>query len=378
VNDVRKREVYNWALQRAFVFHAGRPMAGKGEQWNMAEKKAKSENEYILSTDVGTQSVRAVFIDPAGNLRDIIKTPIEPYFSDNPGWAEQHPDYYWKNLCLTTKKLMKESRVPKEAIRGVTITTQRDTMINVDRDGKPLRPAIVWLDQRRAEKFKWAPSPLSFALKMLNLEEAVNYALTECESNWIRQNQPEIWEKTHKYLFLSGFLIYRLTGEYTDSSANIVGFVPFDYKNQKWAKKSDMKWKWFPMDQALLPSLVKPSELLGYISKKASAETGIPAGLPMIAAATDKACEVLGSGCLTPEVACLSYGTTATIETTSDRYIEILPLLPSYPSAVPGAYNTEVMIYRGFWMVSWFKREFGMREELIASKRGMRPEQLFD
>lgn len=344
----------------------------------MRKAGSRKASDYILAIDVGTQSVRAVFIDPEGNLHNIIKTPIEPYFSKNPGWAEQHPDYYWKMLCLTCRKLMRAKSMPQEAIRGACITTQRDTMINVDKAGRPLRPAIVWLDQRRAHKENKPSRMIRAMLDLAGLWDTVEYAITECESNWIRQQQPEIWEKTHKYLFLSSYLTYKLVGEYVDSTGCIVGYVPFDYKKQQWAGKSDLKWKLFPMEQSMLPSLVRPSEHLGYISKKAAAETGLPAGLPLLAAAADKACEVLGSGCMSPEIACLSYGTTATVETTNDKYIEIIPLQPSYPSAVPGAYNTEVMIFRGYWMVSWFKREFGMREEILAAKRGMSPERLFD
>jgi sugar (pentulose or hexulose) kinase len=344
----------------------------------MRGKAGLKSNEYILAIDVGTQSIRAILIDPRGNLHDIVKTPIEPYFSEQPGWAEQHPDYYWKTLCATCRKLLASTKIPKGFIRGVTMTTQRDTMVNVDRNGKPLRPAIVWLDQRRAGKGSWPNPVLKAALRAMKLLEAVEYTITESESNWIRENQPEIWEKTHKFLFLSGFLTHRLVGEYVDSTGCTVGFVPFDYKTQAWAKPSDMKWKMFPMNPSLLPALVRPSEMLGYITKQASTETGIPAGLPLIAAAADKACEVLGSGCMSPEIACLSYGTTATVETTNTKYVEIVPFIPPYPSAVPGAYNTEVMIYRGFWMVSWFKREFGMREELIAKKRKISPERLFD
>jgi sugar (pentulose or hexulose) kinase len=74
----------------------------------------------------------------------------------------------------------------------------------------------------------------------------------------------------------------------------------------------------------------------------------------------------------------LSYGTTATVQTTSDKYIEIIPFFPPYPSAVPGNYNTEVMIYRGFWMVNWFKQQFGQREMLISQQTGRSPEELFD
>ncbi|MBE0698904.1 MAG: carbohydrate kinase, partial [Anaerolineaceae bacterium] len=102
------------------------------------------------------------------------------------------------------------------------------------------------------------------------------------------------------------------------------------------------------------------------------------AGLPLIAAAADKACEVIGAGCLSPHIACLSYGTTATINTTHRRYIEVIPLIPPYPAAVPGAYSLEIQIYRGFWMVSWFKREFGQVEQSLASEMGLEPEDLFD
>ncbi|HQP07911.1 MAG TPA: FGGY-family carbohydrate kinase, partial [Anaerolineaceae bacterium] len=109
-----------------------------------------------------------------------------------------------------------------------------------------------------------------------------------------------------------------------------------------------------------------------------SALTGIPDGLPVIAAAADKACEVIGAGCLDPHIACLSYGTTATINTTHRKYIEIIPLIPPYPSAVPDAYSMEIQIYRGYWMVSWFKREFGLNEQRLAEQKGVETEELFD
>lgn len=344
----------------------------------MMAGRAKSHDDYIFVIDAGTQSIRASLIDVTGTIRAIEKTPIEPYFSDHPGWAEQDPGYYWDVLCRTCKILLKRSSASIPAIKGVTVTTQRGTVINMDKNGKPLRPAIVWLDQRKAEKTAWPPIHIAAALKAVNMYESAVHTFRETESNWIRQNQRDIWEKTHKYLLLSGYFSYQLTGEYVESIGSTVGYVPFDYKNHQWMKKSDIKWGIFDYDLSLMPSLFKPTEVMGCITKKASRETGIPAGLPVIAAAADKACEVLGSGCLQPNIACLSYGTTATVETTNTRYIEVIPFFPPYPSAVPGAYNTEVMIYRGYWMVSWFKKEFGLREQEIAKKRSIAPEALFD
>ena len=87
---------------------------------------------------------------------------------------------------------------------------------------------------------------------------------------------------------------------------------------------------------------------------------------------------VLGAGCLDPHVACLSYGTTATINATYSRYVEPHPMIPPYPAAIPGAFNVEIQIYRGYWLVSWFREQFGHREELLATERGVEPEELFD
>ena len=122
------------------------------------------------------------------------------------------------------------------------------------------------------------------------------------------------------------------------------------------------------MDPALLPELVPPTGLLGEITSSAAADTGIPAGLPLIAAAADKACEVIGAGCSQPHVGCLSYGTTATVNTTHHKYVEVIPLIPPFPAAIPGAYSLEIQIYRGYWMVNWFKQEFGLREQIIADE----------
>ncbi len=133
-----------------------------------------------------------------------------------------------------------------------------------------------------------------------------------------------------------------------------------------------------PVDRAWLPELVPPTASLGGLTAEAAEATGLPAGLPIIAAAADKACEVLGSGALTPDVASLSFGTTATVNTTVTRYTEPIRYVPAFPAAIPGAWTMEIGIYRGYWMVEWFKREFGHREVVRAAELGVAPESLFD
>ena len=163
-----------------------------------------------------------------------------------------------------------------------------------------------------------------------------------------------------------------------DSIGCQVGYIPFDYKRLSWARDWDWKWKCLPIDPELMPRIIAPGRVLGEISGKAARETGIPAGLPLIAAAADKACEVIGSGSLEPDVGCLSYGTAATINITHRKYVEAIPMLPAYPSAVPDCHTLEVQVYRGYWMVNWFKEEFGHPERQQAKAMGIKTETLFD
>ena len=336
------------------------------------------DKNTVLAIDSGTQSIRALLFDLRGHLLEKEQVFIEPYFSDVPGWAEQHATVYWQALCDACKGLLSKETVNLKKIAAVALTSQRATVINMDKNGQPLRPAIVWMDQRRVENFPPLKGLWGNLFKMVGVAKTVAYLQAEAEANWLITHQPEIWEKTYKFLFLSGYLTYNLVGDFVDSVGCQVGYVPFDYKNLKWASRFNWKWQAIPINRSQLPKLIQPGKPLGKITKQASKETGIPQGLPLIAAAADKACEVLGSGCIEPHIGCLSYGTAATINTLRDKYKEIVPLLPAYPGAVPNSYNLELQIYRGFWMVSWFKKEFGHHECNLADKQGIEPEELFD
>jgi len=333
--------------------------------------------ENLLAIDHGTQSVRALVFDPRGNLLHKSRVPIEPYYSTAPGLAEQDPEVFWNAVCQACQGLWAQG-VDKSSLAAVSLTTQRSTVLNLDKDGKPLRPAIVWLDQRRTEGVKPVGGLWGLAFKLAGAAETVAYLQAEAEANWLQKHQPEVWAATHKYLLLSGYLTYRLTGRFVDSVGCQVGYIPFDYKKQDWEAAWGWKWQAVPVDKALLPDLVPVAAPLGVITPEAAAATGLPAGLSLIAAAADKATEALGAGCLEPHIACLSYGTTATINTTHKRYIEVIPLIPPYPAAAPGHYSFEIQIYRGYWMVTWFKQEFGLREQRLAAERGVEPEAMFD
>lgn len=340
-------------------------------------------DDLILTIDNGTQSIRALLFDLQGNLVVKSKLTLEAYFSKQPGWAEQDVNYFWQKLAEVCQQLWLHPKVIDEKLKdkivAVTLTTQRGTVVNLDKQGRALRPAILWLDQRLAAlKNNVMPWYWRLLFKLIRQTSVIEYFRRKAQANWFVQNQVEIWQKTDKFLLLSGFLTYKLTDNFNDSIGCQVGYLPFDYKKQQWAYHLDWKWHALPIKRSMLSNLIKPGELLGHISADAAQLTGLKIGLSLIAAASDKACEVLGSGCIEPTTASLSYGTTATINTNNVNYVEPQAFIPPFPSAIPDQYSSEVMIYRGFWMVNWFKNEFGQREMRQASEQGVSPESLFD
>ena len=333
---------------------------------------------YLLSIDNGTQSVRALLFDLQGNLAAKTQVHLQAYYSEHPGWAEHDAEGYWRAVGVACQRLWAAHPQARAHVKGVAVTTQRGTVINVGRDGKPLRPAITWLDQRRTDAVPPIGALWKAGFKLAGVEGTINYFRREAELNWIAAHQPDIWRATHKVLLLSGYLNYKLCGRMADSTGSQVAYMPFDYKRHRWAGARDWKWQALAVRPDMLPELVPPGAILGAVTAEAEQATGIPQGIPLVAAAADKACEVIGAGCLEPHIGCLSYGTTATINTTNTKYIEVTPFIPPYPAAIPGAYSTEVQIFRGFWMVNWFKEQFGDREQAVAMETGEPPEALFD
>ena len=332
----------------------------------------------ILAIDNGTQSVRAILFDLNGEIVAKSQVHLDEYHATHPGWHEHDPDGWWRAVCEACQGLWSQPGVDKAAVQGVAVTTQRGTVVNLDAQGKPLRPAITWLDQRTTATLPPVGPMWRAAFRLAGLSATIDTFRSQAEINWIRAEQRDIWDKTDKFLLLSGWLNYRLCGRFVDSAASQVAYLPFDYKRHRWAGKRDWKWQALAIKPSMLPELAPPGSRIGAIDEQAAAATGIPAGTPLLAAAADKACEVIGAGCIEPHVGCLSYGTTATINTTGTKYVEVTRFIPPYPAAIPGAYSTEVQIFRGFWMVSWFKEQFGHHERARALAEDVAPERLFD
>ena len=332
----------------------------------------------VLVIDVGSQSMRGIVFDEKGNL--LVKEQVKylPYLSKQSGYMEQRPEMYWDTLCQITNALCKKSPDIMNNLLGMSIDTFRDTAVLLDKDLKPARNCILWSDMRRADTSKKLPLKQRFLFRLVNMHRTIEATRQRVLTNWIQDNEPETWAKVRKVTLISGYLNFQLTGNLTDSYASTIAHLPFDYKRRKWLTKNALLYPVYNLPLDKMIPLCSPGDVMGQISQEVSRLSGLPVGLKVYAAGSDKSCETLGSGCLNRNVASISFGTASTINFSTQKYFEPEPFMPSYPSVAKGYYNPELQIFRGYWMITWFKNNFAQHLSKRAEETGRSVEELMN
>ncbi|MDP2561694.1 FGGY-family carbohydrate kinase [Psychrobium sp. 1_MG-2023] len=334
------------------------------------------ENNYLLSIDYGTQSVRALVFDQHGQLITKVCQPVEPYFSQQPGWAEQHSDYCWLQVCEVIKRLWQETNIVPQQICALALTTQRNCIVNLDNDNNVLRPILMWPDSRTAEQVPPLKMWWQAAFTIVGMKRRIDYFQAEAKLNWVALHQADIAKQSAKVCFLSGWLNYKLTGQLKDSIASQVGYIPFDYKCRCWAHSNAWQWQAIAVKPQQMIDVVEPGELIGEICPQAASACGLLVGTPVIAAGADKACETLTSSAAAENVASVSLGTAATIAITQSQYKEAYRYLPPYPSLAEKSFINEIILQRGFWLLTHFIEQYGSEDVIEAEDLGIKVEEL--
>lgn len=317
------------------------------------------KNKTVLVVDIGTQSVRSSIVDTKGNILAMCQRKYkEPFITKKNGYIEQRPEFYLEEMRETTQYLNEKHSDLLSKAEAMSVAAFRDTQVCLDENKKPLMDSILWLDQRSAAKANKLKFPINLGVWIVGMWPTLKFSMRKSMSNWISQNKPDIWEKTRHFVPLTTYWNYKMTGILQDSEANIIGHYPIDYKKGEWYKQSHFKADCFGFRKEQLCPIVKVGEVLGLITKEASDYFGIPEGLRLMACGTDKTSETLGDGCLKSNCAAISYGTACTVSVSTKKYMNPEPFLPAYKAPVPGYYQMEVQIYRGFWMLKWFINEF--------------------
>src|SRR5574344_2427653 len=328
----------------------------------------EKENKSVIAIDYGTQSVRVSIIDNSGNFLGFEQERYDPpYFSTKPGYCEQDPNYYFNCMCKAAKRLAaKHDNLLRNCV-SVSSTCFRDSAVFLDENFKPVRPAIIWLDQRQAKLKKKIPLVYSIAFFLVGMRDTITLNRKRTPALWVQENEPEIWSKVRYYVPMNLYLNYRLIGVLKDSASNMIGHFPVNFKTGKNYSATAPKGCIYGVNPIMVPTSCEVGEKIGGVTPEASKLTGFPLGLEYITTGYDKSCEALGCGAITKDYAHISYGTSSSISVVSKHYFEPEPFLPAYRTCYPGYYSGEVQIYRGYWMLHWFSEEFAEKQSMEAS-----------
>lgn len=324
----------------------------------------------VLVIDVGTQSMRGIIFDDKGNTLAKEQVKYPPYKSSQNGYVEQSAEMYWQVMCQITNKFRELVPELLDSVLAMSVDTFRDTVVLLDSQKNVLRDCILWSDQRLADASDKLPLMYRLVFGLVGVSHSIEAIRKITKTRWIEQNEPELWAKVHKVAHLSAYLNYRLTGNLTESYASTIGHLPFDHKRKKWLSKRSIQFPVYGLPLEKMISLYSPGDTIGVISKSVAEASGLPIGLKVVVSGSDKGCETLGNGVIDRNAASVSFGSASSVQFSTKRYFSPEPFFPSYPSVLKEYYNPEVQVFRGYWMINWFKQNFAEADVQRAAVEG--------
>ncbi len=316
-----------------------------------------SENKnYLMAIDLGTSTLKVAIFNTGGKVA--ASASLE-YQLSYPGkeLIENDVEKYWEAIVSLIKKTLRDLVGGPSNILAISLSSQAETIVPVDKDIRPLRPSIVWLDGRSSEEAKDIAA-------VFNEDEL--FSITGMPSSdpmwpasrikWIKKNEPEIFKKTYKFLLLEDYIAFRFTGKVFGESTVYNSSYYYDINKLKYYKPM---LDYLEIDEDKLPQIVYTGTVIGNISNKASAETGLSASTRFVAGAMDQVAGAIGAGNISEGIATETTGTAfAMIVTTDSPVIDKEGRLPCQLHAVKGKYCLMPYSMTGGMVLKWFKDNF--------------------
>jgi len=326
--------------------------------------------EAVLAIDAGTTGVRSMFFDKSGNVLGRAYAEYESYFP-SPSWVEQDAESWWVRSCETIQRALSETGLDPERVIGVSVTNQRETIVPIGENGTPLRKAIVWQDRRTVPQCDWIEKEVTQDVVYSVTGLTVDPYFSAPKILWIKQNQESIFRNTHKFLLVHDYLIYRLSDEIVTDFSNASRTMLFDVRQANW---SDRITEGFGIPREKLPEVVESGTKIGELTARASKETGLKEGTPVVSGGGDQQCAALGVG-VVKEGRLKSTTGTGTFVLAHSRTVRLDPGLRVLCSrhVVPDSFVVEASMFTTGSALKWFRDNLGTEERIIADDRGVDP-----
>ncbi len=318
----------------------------------------------FLGMDVGTTGVKVLLVNGQGNVLGQ-ETSEYPLLQPQPLWAEQNPADWW-SAAITALNKVSHRHPLKGRLVAIGLTGQMHGSVFLDRKGEVIRPAILWCDQRTGDQVRKIEETVGKERLNQITGNPVFTGFTAPKILWLRQNEPDAYQKIAKILLPKDYLRFKLTGEFASDVTDNSGTSMFDVSQRRWSleilEALRIKQEW-------LAPVFESSEVVGKVERTAASLTGVPEGTPVVAGAGDQAASGVGNGVVSPGIISSTIGTSGVIFAFSEKVLkDPAGRIHFMCHAVPGKWHLMGVCLSSGGSLRWFRDNF-CQEEIVQAKR---------
>lgn len=325
----------------------------------------------LLGIDIGTSACKVAVFDEDGKVLAQSNKEYKVYYPQS-GWAEQDADEWWNAICAGIKDVLSQNSVNAELIAGIGVDGQSWSAIPVNSEGRPLYRTPIWMDTRARDICKKIKESIG---EDRIFDVAGNDFLPSYSTPkmiWFKENLPEVYKDTALFLQSNSYIVYRLTGAFSQDLSQGYGLHFFNMKTLSYDESLAAE---MGLSSALVPDLYKCDEIVGRVTKEVAALTGLKEGTPVVAGGLDAACGTLGAGVYRPGQTQEQGGQAGGMSICTDSALAHKKLILS-AHVVPGMWLLQGGTVGGGGTLKWFRQEFGKGmsfDELTAEGEAVRP-----
>lgn len=313
---------------------------------------------YVLGLDLGTSGLKGILVNKKG---EVVQTATADYplLTLKRGYSEQNPDEWFRASKEVIKELVQLVPEASSQIEGISFSGQMHSLVLLDKEGTPLRNAILWNDVRTTKQCEIITERLGEELIKVTKNKALE-GFTLPKILWIKENEPEIWEQTAQFLLPKDYLRYKLTGTYHMDYSDAAGTLLLDVSKNEWSQSILDQ---FEIAASICPPLVHSEDQVGVLDKELGKELGLENEIPIFAGGADNACGAIGAGIVTPEQAMASIGTSGVFLTyEEDGQKDYDGHIHFFNHVAPGNYYSMGVTLAAGSSLNWFKQTFAPHE----------------
>lgn len=331
---------------------------------------------YYLGIDIGTSGTKALIMNARAK---VLATATAEYgvSTPKPNWSEQDPDQWWGATIKATRAVIGKAKINAKQVVGLGLSGQMHGLVITDGAGVPLRPSIIWNDQRTGREAQQIEETVGGKSKLISLvgnPAMTSYTLTKLL--WVRRHEPRIYDRIKHMLLPKDYVRLRMTGQYVGEVSDMSGTLMLDQRKRKWSKKV---LEAFQIDKDILPPVVESHEVAGVLTDSAAGQLGLAKGTKVVAGGGDQPAGAIGNGVVTDGMTSATMGTSGVVLVHSKQYkTDPQGRVNTYCASVAGEYCMFGCVLSAGGSLQWYRNELAGLEVAQAKRKRIDPYEILD